>query len=115
METTENNQMINNLEAMLAQGQDNALLRYSLGHTYLKIKQFERAQTHLAQALAFDAQYSAAWKSYAQALELNNQLQQAIEAYTQGIAVAEHKGDKQVAKEMNVFLKRLQKRQGSSA
>jgi len=37
------------------------------------------------------------------------QIQKAIDAYTQGIEIAEKKGDKQAAKEMTVFLKRLQK------
>ena len=39
----------------------------------------------------------------------NHDTAAAINAYQQGIQVAEQKGDKQAAKEMQVFLKRLLK------
>lgn len=100
---------IENFEALLAQGQDNALLRYTLGQAYLKQQVFAKAQTHFAQALVFDPNYSAAWKGYGKALAEEGKIQEAIATYTQGIVVAEKKGDKQAAKEMTVFLKRLQK------
>ncbi len=96
-------------EALLAQGQDNALLRYGLGNAYFQQNNYPVAITHYAQALIFDPEYSAAWKSYAKALMENQQTQEAIEAYTQGIVIAEKKGDKQAVKEMQVFLKRLMK------
>jgi tetratricopeptide (TPR) repeat protein len=101
--------IITNFEAMLAKGQDNAMLRFGLGNAYFKQKDFATAARHFAKSLEFDPNYSAAWKGYGKALAENQQIQEAIEAYTQGIAVAEKKGDKQAAKEMTVFLKRLQK------
>jgi len=99
--------IIKNLEAMLDEGQDNVLLRYSLGNEYLKVKNFEVAIVHLAKAVELDPEYSAAWKLYAKALVENNQIEQAINTYETGIKVAEKKGDIQAAKEMKVFLKRL--------
>jgi tetratricopeptide (TPR) repeat protein len=96
-------------EALLAQGQDNALLRYGLGNAYFQQKNWAVAITHYAKALVFDPEYSAVWKNYAKALVENQQIQEAIQAYTQGIVVAEKKGDKQTVKEMQVFLKRLQR------
>lgn len=99
---------ITKLEALLTKGQDNALLRYSLGTAYLKQKDFTQAIEHLAKSITFDPLYSAAWKSYGKALAENQQISEAIEAYTQGIQVAEQKGDIQAVKEMKVFLKRLQ-------
>jgi len=101
--------MLANLHAMLAGGQDNALLRFSLGNAYFKQKDFPAAIEHYARALAFDQHYSAAWKAYAKALAENRQFIQALEAYRQGIAIAEAKGDMQAAKEMRVFLQRLEK------
>ncbi|HEC85102.1 MAG: hypothetical protein DRR19_31415 [Candidatus Parabeggiatoa sp. nov. 1] len=101
--------IIANFEAMLAKGQDNVMLRFGLGNAYLKEKEFATAAMHFAKALEFDPNYSAAWKGYGKALAENKQIQEAIDVYTQGIAVAEKKGDKQAAKEMTVFLKRLQK------
>ena len=70
---------------------------------------FELAATHFAKAVEFAPAYSAAWKGYGKALAGNQQIQQAIEVYHQGIEIAEQKGDIQTAKEMHVFLKRLQK------
>jgi tetratricopeptide (TPR) repeat protein len=101
--------MITHFESLLATGQDNTMLRYGLGNAYLKEKIFVKAIIHFAKALEFEPNYSAAWKGYGKALAENQQIEEAIEAYTQGIVVAEKNGDKQAAKEMNVFLKRLQK------
>jgi Tfp pilus assembly protein PilF len=101
--------LIDNLEALLARGRDEALLRYSLGGEYLKLKQPEKAAEHLRKAVAYDPKYSAAWKLLGKALAEAGHQDEAIKAYEDGIKVAEEKGDKQAAKEMAVFLKRLQK------
>ena len=101
--------ILDNLEAMLARGQDTALLRYSLGGEYLKLNQFDKAAEHLRQAVAKDPKYSAAWKLLGKALADAGHNDEAIKAYEDGIKVADEKGDKQAAKEMTVFLKRLQK------
>jgi len=101
--------IINNLEKLLAKGQDNALLRFGLGNAYLQAKDFAKAREHLQEAVAQDPEYTAAWKLYGKVLTNLNMPEKAIVAYEQGITVAENKGDKQAAKEMSVFLKRLQK------
>jgi Tfp pilus assembly protein PilF len=101
--------IVDNLEAMLARGQDSALLRYSLGGEYLKLEEFNKAAEHLRQAVSKDPKYSAAWKLLGMALASAGHKDEAIKAYEDGIKVAEEKGDKQAAKEMTVFLKRLQK------
>ena len=92
---------------MLEQDQDNALLRFSLGNAYLKLKDYEHAIEHLHRAVEQDKEYSAAWKLYGKALVGAGRNQQAIDIYQQGIAIAENKGDIQAAKEMKIFLKRL--------
>jgi predicted Zn-dependent protease len=101
--------MIVSLEAMLARGQDNALVRYGLGSEYLKLGEHGKAVEHLRRTLEHDGKYSAAWKLLGQALALAGEEADAIKAYEQGIRVAQDKGDVQAAKEMSVFLKRLQK------
>jgi len=101
--------MIDKLEKMLADGRDNALLRFSLGNEYSKLGQFEQAAAHLQQAVVHDPNYSAAWKLLGKALNEAGQLPEALTAYKSGIAVAEKKGDKQAAKEMTVFAKRIEK------
>ena len=101
--------MIDKLEKMLADGRDNALLRFSLGNEYSKLGQFEQAAAHLQQAVVHDPNYSAAWKLLGKALNEAGRLPEALTAYQSGIAVAEKKGDKQAAKEMAVFAKRIEK------
>lgn len=98
---------IDNLKNMLAQGQDNLLLRFGLGQALLKDGQPQQAIEHLLAAVAFDPEHSAAWKLLGKAYAETEQPEQAREAYQKGIAVAETRGDVQAAKEMKVFLKRL--------
>jgi Tfp pilus assembly protein PilF len=100
---------LQNLEKMLAAGKDNALLRFSLGNEYLKQGDAAQAAGHFRAAVDHDANYSAAWKLLGKALAESGELQQALEAYRSGIDVAEKKGDKQAAKEMMVFAKRIEK------
>jgi predicted Zn-dependent protease len=99
--------IIERFEAMLASGRDNPLLRFTLGNEHLKLENPAKAAEHLRAAVAQDANYSAAWKLLGKSLQQTEDREGAIEAYRKGIAAAEQKGDKQAAKEMTVFLKRL--------
>ncbi len=101
--------VIDNLEALLAKGTDNALLRYGLGNEHLKLGHHEQAIGHLKRAVVHDPTYSAAWKLLGKALADAGHTAEAIKAYEDGIRVAEVKGDVQAAKEMRVFLNRLQR------
>ncbi len=102
--------IIENLKSLLVQGQDNAVLRFSLGNAYLNIKKYPEAIEHFARAVELDPEYSAAWKHYGRALVENEQNNEAIIVYEKGISVAEKKGDIQAAREMKVFLKRIKNR-----
>lgn len=101
--------VIDNLEKLLAKGQDNALLRFGLGNAYLQQGKPALALAHLAKAVSYDPNYSAAWKLYGRALTEAGQLTEAAGAYEEGVKTAERRGDVQAAKEMRVFLKRLQR------
>lgn len=100
---------LQNLQKMLAAGKDNALLRFSLGNEHLKLGDAQAAAEHFRAAVTHDSQYSAAWKLLGKALAETGQLQEALDAYRKGTAVAEEKGDKQAAKEMTVFARRIEK------
>ena len=67
------------------------------------------AANHLKQAVVLDPKYSAAWKQLGRALVESGQPADALLAYREGIAVAEAKGDKQAAKEMTVYARRIEK------
>jgi len=101
---------IGNLEQMLESGQDSALLRFTLGSAFLRHKRYEQAAEHLAQAVAMDPEYSAAWKTYGKALYEAGRLNDAAGVYRKGLEAARRKGDKQAEKEMQVFLKRIEGR-----
>ncbi len=101
--------VIANLQKLVGTPRDGALLRFSLGNEYLKAGDAHSARLHLSEAVTRDPAYSAAWKLLGKALGEDGQPQAALEAYRRGIAVAEEKGDKQAAKEMTVFARRLQR------
>lgn len=98
--------------AMLERGQDSALLRFSLGNEYLAADEPAEAAIHLQRAVEQDGGYSAAWKLLGKALAAAGDAAEAAAAWREGIAAAETQGDRQAAKEMTVFLKRLERQQG---
>jgi predicted Zn-dependent protease len=99
--------MIESLENLLAKGVDNALLRFGLGKGYLDAGQGEQAALHLRRCVEHDPGYSAAWKLLGKALQLQGDMLAARIAWAHGIAAAQAKGDKQAEKEMNVFIRKL--------
>ena len=101
--------LVDRFEAMLASGRDDALLRFSLGMQYLQAGDAARAAEHLRRAVAQDPDYSAAWKLLGKALAQSGDAPGAAAAYRDGIAAAGRKGDKQAAKEMTVFLRRVER------
>lgn len=94
---------------MLANGTDNALLRYSIGNACFAEKDYEKSVEHTKVALEHDSTYSAAWKLLGRSYIELGQFKEASETLQQGINIASEKGDKQAEKEMGVFLRRAQK------
>ena len=101
--------IIANLEKLIDGPRDGALLRYSLGNEWLKAGEPARAAECLRAALTRDAHYTAAWKLLGKALAESGDDTGARQTYAQGIEIAEARGDIQAAKEMRVFLRRLDK------
>jgi len=107
--------LIDNLEKMLAGGKDDAMLRFGLGSAYFQNKDYRQAAGHLARALEHDKTYSAAWKLLGRARMQLGELEAAQQTFAEGIEQAEARGDKQAVKEMQVFLRKIDKQRGSSA
>jgi Tfp pilus assembly protein PilF len=101
--------MTANLEAMLARGQDSPALRLALATRYFEQGDMARASAHAAAATEQDPDYSAAWKLLGRAQAAAGQTQAAADTLRKGVAVATRRGDEQAAREMQVFLKRLDK------
>lgn len=104
--------MIEKFRSMLDAGQDNAMLRFSLGNALLADGQAAEAVEHLRAAVGHDPGYSAAWKLLGKALADSGDHAGAVEVFDRGIGVAEERGDKQASKEMQVFRRRSQKQLG---
>ena len=100
---------IESMEKMLLRGQDSLLLRFGLGGEYLRRDDYEKAIIHLRAALVFDPRHAAAWRLLGAALTSAGQVPEARTAYEEGIRAADADGHIQAAKEMRVFLKRLNK------
>ena len=100
--------MTENLEAMLARGNDGAALRFALASRYFERGELERALQHAEVAVALDADYSAAWRLLGRIQAASGLDRRAAETYRRGIEIAQRRGDRQVAKEMDVFLRRLE-------
>lgn len=106
--------MLTNLLKLVDSPRDGALLRFSLGNEYFKLGDRENAILQLREAVARDPGYSAAWKLLGRALADAGRDAEALAAYRQGITVAEARGDKQAAREMTVFARRIEKKSAPS-
>ena len=101
------------LEAMLAAGQDTAVRRFSLGNEYLKAGDPDAAAGHFRAAVVQDPGYSAAWKLLGRALKEAGHTDEARAAWEEGLATARDRGDLQVARELEVFIRRLERERNS--
>jgi len=107
--TNQDSGLRRSLEAMLVRGLDSALLRFTLGNECLKTGEHDNALEHLEQAVALEPTYSAAWRQLGKAAQAGGDHARARRAWRDGLAAAEAQGDVQAAKEMTVFLRRLDK------
>lgn len=102
------------LEIQLADGRDNALLRFALGNALIKDGDANGALLHLDKAIQHDPSYSAAWKSLGLALRALGRFDEAETSWLKGAEVAQRRGDIQAAREMSVFIKRLHRQKSAN-
>ncbi len=107
-----NASLIANLRKQIDGPRDGALLRFSLGNALVGAGERVEAIVELRRAVEYDPNYSAAWKLLGRALVDHGDAEAAREAFNRGIEVASARGDEQAAKEMRVFLRRLDRPQG---
>ena len=101
------------LRKMLDKGGDSSMLRFGLGKALLDEGQYEEACEHLMRCVEFDEDYSAAWKLLGTAWERSGNPGEARRVWQAGIEAAQRSGDKQVERELEVFLRKLAKREAS--
>jgi len=85
------------------------MLRLSLARLRAESGQWETAAQHLESAVMQDPAYTAAWKELGRVRRQLGDSESAAAAWRTGIEVARANGDKQAEKEMNVFLRRLER------
>jgi uncharacterized protein HemY len=100
---------VKQLENLIKENPENALMHYTLGIEYLRIGNNQKAVRVLKNTIELEHDYSAAYRELGKAYVNAKLTKEAINVFHKGIAVAEEKGDIQTAKEMNVFLKRISK------
>jgi len=105
--------LIANLETLIAAGRDSPAVRFGLGKACLERSDPIASRRHLERAIELDPSYSAAWKLLGKACAEGGDTAGAAHAWRQGIAAAQAKGDRQAVKEMEVFLRRLERGAGS--
>jgi|SRR2546421_9167019 predicted Zn-dependent protease len=108
-EETMETERIRQFQELIALEPDDTVLRFGLGELYIGAEDFASAAEQFAEIVRLDPQYSAAYRYLGQSYAALGKPQAAAEVFQRGIAVAEARGDLQTAKEMQVFLRRLQK------
>jgi tetratricopeptide (TPR) repeat protein len=95
-------------EAVLTANPGDAMARLTLGKAYLQAERAEDAIRVLEEALALQADYTAAYRVLGEAYERAGKLARAIKSYKRGIEIAEQKGDLHPRNEMQQRLAKLQ-------
>ncbi|TNE91256.1 tetratricopeptide repeat protein [Porticoccus sp.] len=98
--------LIENLEAMLAQGKDSAMLRFGLGSAYFNERRYDEAIPHLRHCLTLNSGYTAAYKLLGRSLQKQGQPEEAHDVLKIGLEKALASGDKQIEREIRTFLKK---------
>jgi len=91
---------------------DDPVVRFGLAGAYLDAGQPENAAEVYREAIRLKPDYSAAHRGLGRALERAGRIAEARAAYQQGLEVATRTGDLQTGKEIEVFLRRLEKAVG---
>lgn len=96
---------------LLEKQPDNPMILYSLGNELFKEGSYGEARDHLSRAVANKPDYSVAYRTLGRAHYELHENAEARQAFDRGREVAEENGDLQTVKEIDVFLRRLDKRE----
>ncbi len=96
---------------LLDRDPDNPMILYSLGNELFKEKNYAEAKVYLSRAVQNKPDYSVAYRMLGRTLyELGEDIE-ALRVFTKGREVAQKNGDLQTVKEIDVFVRRLEKRE----
>jgi tetratricopeptide (TPR) repeat protein len=89
---------------------EDELVHYGLAQEYMKAGRFEEAAVSLERVIELKPDYAAAYREMGKALERAGNLEAAKDSFLTGRRLAEQHGDGQTVKEIDVYLKRIEKK-----
>jgi predicted Zn-dependent protease len=96
---------------LLRRDPSNPMVLYSLGNELFKEGRYEEASDHLQRAVENKPDYSVAYRMLGRAYYELDEDAEARSVFERGKMVARENGDLQTVKEIDVFLRRLDKRE----
>ena len=96
---------------LLERDPENPMVLYSLGNELFKEKKYPEAREHLSRAVRNKPDYSVAYRVLGRTLYELGEYGEARRVFADGHEVAERSGDLQTVKEIDVFVRRLEKRE----
>ncbi len=96
---------------LLEKDPENPMILFSLGNELFKEGEYTEARTHLRRAIENKPDYSVAYRTLGRAHYELHENAEARRVFTEGREVAEKNGDLQTVKEIDVFMRRLEKRE----
>jgi predicted Zn-dependent protease len=100
---------------LLDRDPNNPMILYSLGNELFKEKKYPEAREYLNRAVQSKPDYSVAYRTLGRALYELGEYAEARRVFAEGRRVAERNGDLQTIKEIDVFVRRLEKRERGEA
>src|ERR671927_539523 len=100
---------------LLEKDPDNPMILYSLGNELFKEQKYTEAREYLSRAVRNKPDYSVAYRTLGRALYELGEDDKARRVFAEGREVARRNGDLQTVKEIDVFVRRLERRGGGEA
>lgn len=96
---------------LLERDPDNPMILYSLGNELFKEGEYAEARDYLRRAVENKPDYSVAYRTLGRAHYELGENAEARRVFADGREVAEKNGDLQTVKEIDVFVRRIEKRE----
>jgi predicted Zn-dependent protease len=100
---------------LLERDPENPMVLYSLGNELFKEQKYSEAREYLDQAVRHKPDYSVAHRTLGRTLYELGEDVEARRVFAEGREVAHKNGDLQTVKEIDVFVRRLEKRERGEA
>jgi predicted Zn-dependent protease len=97
---------------LLSKEPNNPMLLYSVGNELFKKQKYAEAKEYLSRAIRNKPDYSVAYRTLGRVLYELGEDAEARRVFTEGREVAKSNGDLQTVKELDVFIRRVEKRGG---